>query len=144
MSKSIRLSKKYGVNPTISVCFFCGEDKNEIALMGKMGGRGEDIEAPHRMVLDYEPCDCCKEKMSGGITMIGVVTDSPDGRPPITKQNGVELYPSGKWVVVSEDFIRRSLTDSDLAEAIIKVGRTVADDVVVEDLIAQIEELKGE
>lgn len=42
---SIKLSPKHGVNPTIPVCFFCGKPKNEIALMGRMGGK-EDIEAP--------------------------------------------------------------------------------------------------
>lgn len=30
----IKLSPKYGVNPTIPVCFWCGKEKNEIALMG--------------------------------------------------------------------------------------------------------------
>lgn len=42
---SIKISPKHGVNPTIPVCFFCGKPKNEIALMGRMGGK-EDIEAP--------------------------------------------------------------------------------------------------
>ena len=134
----IKLSKKYGVNPTIPVCFFCGEPKNEIALMGKMGGRGEDIEAPKNMILDYEPCDCCKEKMSMGITMIGVTTNAPDGRPPLTENGGTKLYPTGRWVVVSEDFIRRSLNDAGLAEAIIKARRTVADDEVIANLQEQL------
>lgn len=43
MSNSIRLSPKHGLNPSISVCFFCGEDKNEIILPGKLEG---DAEAP--------------------------------------------------------------------------------------------------
>lgn len=33
---SIELSPKYGVNPTIPVCFWCGKEKNEIALMGRV------------------------------------------------------------------------------------------------------------
>lgn len=66
MSKRIKLSEKYGVNPTIPVCFWCGESKNEIALLGRLGDarKGEDIEAPKNMVLDYEPCDKCKEKFT--------------------------------------------------------------------------------
>ena len=36
MSKSIRLSPAHGVNPTIPICFWCGNEKNEIALMGKL------------------------------------------------------------------------------------------------------------
>ena len=81
MSDSIKLSPKYGVNPTIPVCFFCGKPKNEVALLGKMGGKGEDIEAPMHMVIDYEPCDECKANMDMGITIMGVVTKNPDNRP---------------------------------------------------------------
>ena len=39
MSNSIKLSEKYGVNPTIPVCFFCGMPKNEIALLGHIGDK---------------------------------------------------------------------------------------------------------
>ena len=62
MSKSIKLSEKYGVNPTIPVCFFCGIPKNEIALLGHIGDKrkGEDFEAPHCVVLDYEPVTVVK------------------------------------------------------------------------------------
>ena len=38
MSKSIRLSKEHGVNPTIPICFWCEKDKNEIAMLGKLKG----------------------------------------------------------------------------------------------------------
>ena len=99
MSKSIKLSKKYGVNLTIPVCFFCGNEKNEVALLGHIGDyrQGEDFEAPHRMVLDYEPCDCCKEMFSQGVLVIEVSrTPLADNRPAI--QNGA--YPTGRHVVV--------------------------------------------
>ena len=98
MSKSIKLSPKHGVNPTIPVCFFCGEEKNEIALLGKIGDgrKKEDFEAPRHMVLDYEPCDKCKEQWSQGVALIEVVTESPDGRPPIQQ----DLYPTGRMCVV--------------------------------------------
>ena len=99
MSNSIKLSPKHGVNPTIPVCFFCGEDKNEIALLGHIGDlrKHEDIEAPMRMVLDYEPCDHCKEMFSQGVLVIEVTrTPLPDNRPPIAKG----AYPTGRHVVV--------------------------------------------
>ena len=48
MSKnSIRLSKKYRVNPAIPKCFYCGEDKNLLFLVGRLPG---DVEAPRGMV----------------------------------------------------------------------------------------------
>ena len=55
MSKGdIRLSKKYGVNPSIPICFWCGQEKNEIALLGHIGDgrRGEDLEAPRNILLE--------------------------------------------------------------------------------------------
>ena len=62
---SILLSPKHGVNPTIPVCFWCGREKNEVALMGYLKGRGgEDIAAPMHMVIDYEPCDECRQNMA--------------------------------------------------------------------------------
>lgn len=41
MSKGIKISPKYGLNPTIPVCFWCGKQKNEIALMGRMSKKHE-------------------------------------------------------------------------------------------------------
>ena len=41
--KSIRLSKEHGVNPAIPICYFCGEEKNEIVLAGRLP---QDVEAP--------------------------------------------------------------------------------------------------
>ena len=71
MSKNIRLSKKYGVNPTIPVCFWCGKEKNEIVLLGKLLN---DIEAPRNMWIpgDYEHCESCKELWNKGIKIIEV------------------------------------------------------------------------
>lgn len=109
MSKSIKLSPEHGVNPTIPVCFFCGEEKNEIALLGKIGGRNEDLEAPRHMVLDYEPCDKCKEQWSQGVALIEVsTTPLPDGRPPIQK----DLYPTGRMCVIKAEAWSR-MTDTE-------------------------------
>lgn len=104
MSGNIKLSKKYGLNPTIPVCFFCGEPKNEIALLGHIGDgrKHEDIEAPKYTVLDYEPCDCCKEKFGKGVLIIEVSqTPLEDNRPPISKG----AYPTGRHVVVRKEAI---------------------------------------
>ena len=40
MSKgTIELSPKHGVNATIPVCFWCGKEKNEIAILGRVRKR---------------------------------------------------------------------------------------------------------
>lgn len=100
MSNSIRLSPKYGVNATIPVCAFCGGEKNEIALLGKIGGRGQDLEAPAKVVLDYEPCDKCREQWNRGVALIEV-TFSPnvENQPPIQSN----AYPTGSVAVVKPE-----------------------------------------
>ena len=108
MSKDIKISPKYGVNPTIPVCFFCGEPKNEIALMGKMKG---DIEAPKNMVIDYEPCEHCKEQWAMGVPLIECVTSSfiDDDRPGISVDPATNelLYPTGRHCVIKIEAARR-------------------------------------
>lgn len=98
----IKLSKEHGVNPTIPICFWCGEQKNEIALMGHIGDyrKGEDFEAPKNMVLDYEPCDKCKAEWEQGVAIIEV-SGSPlaPGQPAIAEG----AWPTGKMVVVREE-----------------------------------------
>lgn len=115
MGNSIKISPKYGVNPTIPICFFCREEKNEIALLGKIGGRGKDLEAPHKMILDYEPCEECKKKMATGITLIEVTTTPNTDNQPEIAQNA---YPTGNWLVVKEDYIRNNFQPPELVEQI--------------------------
>ena len=93
----IKISPKYGVNPTIPVCFWCGKPKNEIALMGRMTG---DIEAPQNMVLDYVLCEECQSHMAMGVA-VREASDHPntEGQPPM--QKGV--YPTSRFVVVTTE-----------------------------------------
>ena len=57
MSKSIRLSEKHGVNPSITICPVCGKDTG-IAILGRLKG---DKEAPRKMIGDV--CDDCISKL---------------------------------------------------------------------------------
>lgn len=107
MSNSIRLSKKYGVNPSICKCFFCGSDKG-IALMGKLGDRNEDLEAPKSCIVDYEPCDTCQTNMAQGVTLIEVINVQPqDMRPALNAQNNQKVYPLGGWCVIKPEAFSR-------------------------------------
>lgn len=101
---SIRVSEKHGVNPSLLKCFFCGGDKG-IALLGRLKG---DVEAPKEIVMDYEPCDKCKENMKLGVTLIEVSEIQPrDSRPPMNAQGGKEVYPLGRWVVIKAEAFSR-------------------------------------
>ena len=102
MSTGLKLSPKHGLNPTISICFWCGEEKGEIALLGHIGDirRGEDIEANMHTVIDYEPCPTCLAKMRAGFTIVEA-TESPNETTSIPIQDGV--YPTGRFVVITQE-----------------------------------------
>ncbi len=110
MSREIKLSPKYGLNPTMPVCFWCGRERGEIALMGRIGDRRkhEDIEAPRRMVIDYEPCDECKNNMSQGFTVMEA-TSAPNSATSTEIQSGV--FPTGRFVVVKREAVTRIFRD---------------------------------
>lgn len=102
----VKLSPKYGVNPTIPVCFWCGEERGEIALLGHIGNgrKHEDFEAPMHMVLDYEPCEKCRENMSLGFTVMEATT-APNSVTNVQIQKGV--YPTGRYAVITMDAAAR-------------------------------------
>ena len=95
---SIRISKKHGLNPTIPKCFYCGADKNEIALLGTLKG---DAEAPRTgLILDYEPCEECAKNFKEGVLVIAV-SNHPiaPNQPPIQK----DAYPVGPYVLTKPE-----------------------------------------
>lgn len=108
----IKLSPKYGVNPTIPVCFWCGKEKNEIALMGHVGDgrKHEDFEMPMQAIINYEPCEECAKAMASGFTVMES-TETPNWVTNKEIQNGV--YPTGKWVVLKHEAAHRIFTGLD-------------------------------
>ena len=58
MGKCVTLSKKHGLNPSITVCPICGKETG-IALLGKLKG---DKEAPRYIQGDI--CDECKARVA--------------------------------------------------------------------------------
>lgn len=97
MSDGIKISKKHGVNPTMVMCAWCGEHKGEIALFGELPG---DVEAPKEAIVDYEPCDKCKEQWAQGVVYIEV-SEEPQMPNQLAISEG--LYQTGLLVVVAED-----------------------------------------
>lgn len=97
---SIRLHREHGLNPTISQCYWCGSDKNEILLLGA-SYKGE---APRYMVANYEPCDVCKNGMAQGVTLMEAVK-KPTFKNQQEMQEGV--YPTGRWCVITTEAFAR-------------------------------------
>jgi len=87
---SIKLSKKHGLNPSMSICFFCGKEKNELVIPGRLKG---DAEAPRKAVWSYEPCDECRQYMKEGV-MVCVVKDDSDPKNP---------YRTGRLLVIRDE-----------------------------------------
>jgi hypothetical protein len=119
MKNSIRLSERHGVNPTIPMCFFCGQQKNEIVLMGKLKG---DAEAPKGVVFDQTPCDKCREYMAQGVILISVdEKKSDDNRNP---------WRTGGWVVVKTKAIDHfPMTDEQKQELLRKRVAFISDPI---------------
>lgn len=144
--KGIEISPKYGLNPAIPVCFFCGQPKNEIVMLGRIRARGangravrgSDLEAPKNTVFDYEPCDKCKKIMSQGITLIGV--DKSDGKHMDIAKG---LYPTGAYTVMKTEAFERIFGDCYNEEQMQKIkegGKILIDHEVLEQLMGSAEE----
>lgn len=102
MSKGVKVSPKHGLNPTIPLCFWCGKPKNEVALVGKLKG---DREAPHNMVLDFEPCEECKKEWDKGVAIMEVTDRQPvEGMPQIFKDK--KVWFTGRMVVLKPDALK--------------------------------------
>lgn len=101
----IKLSRKYGLNPTIPVCFWCGEERNEVAVLGEVKDRnGREVEMPMHACIDYIPCEECQKKMSLGFTLIEA-TSEPNSTTSREIQSGV--YPTGRWIVIKPEAARQ-------------------------------------
>jgi hypothetical protein len=102
---SIKLSTKHGVNPSMVTCFWCGEERGEVALVGRMK---DDEKAPRHICLDYEPCEACKEKFSKGVAIIEASDTAPkEGMVGVRCSGSLEVYPTGRWMVFADDAIKK-------------------------------------
>lgn len=124
--ESIKISSKHGLNPSIPICFWCGKDKNEILLLGKIDRK--DSEAPNRVFVDYEPCEECKKVIGNNIHVIGVESYPVIDCPPISSSEQGIFYPTGRWAVFNREYFTR-LKDGieneeqiELIESILKKG----------------------
>lgn len=104
----IRLSEKHGVNPSVSVCFYCGEDKNELVLPGRLP---RDAEAPRRAVWSMEPCDQCKEWMAQGVVLISTRDGEAGGNDP---------YRTGQLCVIKDEALKRIVQPKELLDDILR------------------------
>lgn len=124
MSDYIRLHPKHGVNPTIPVCYWCGKEKNEVALLGA-AYKGE---APRNLVVNLDPCDECAGKWAQGIVLFEA-TPGRDG-PDYT----------GRWVVIREEAVAHLFTPQSIVDQVLEKRRALVEPDVYQKLFVPKEE----
>lgn len=107
----ITLHPKHGVNPSLDVCFWCGEAMG-VALLGRNKGQ----KAPHSVVTGYTPCDKCREQMAQGITLVEA---GPASRQPQRPEIQPGVVPTGRWLVIKEVAVSR-VFKGEAVEALLK------------------------
>lgn len=96
MTKSIKISPKHGVNPSVLHCECCGKNYG-VALLGKLK---KDAEAPRNIYQGL--CNDCQGVIDQGGAMLIEVKDGESGNNP---------YRTGRLVGVSKDFKERNHID---------------------------------
>ena len=92
----IKLSPKYGANPSVTHCECCGKDYG-IALLGRLKG---DVEAPRAIYQGF--CDDCLAVINQGGVMIVEVADGEG------EKNPKNPYRTGRIVGCSKDYKERN------------------------------------
>lgn len=98
----ISLHPKYGLNPSVGMCFWCGQDTGEILLFGN-AVKGE---APRRTVASYAPCQDCASKWERGFVFI-----EADTKPLVEGQTEISpgAWPTGNYAVINPEAAQRIL-----------------------------------
>ena len=92
-SKSIKLSPKHGINPSVLHCIACGKDYG-VAMLGKLKN---DEEAPKDIYRGL--CDKCQSVIDqGGVILIEVKDGETSNNP----------YRTGRMVGLNKDFKERN------------------------------------
>ena len=93
-----------------------------------------DAEAPKHFIMDYEPCDACRNAVKAGGLVVGGTTDQPaDKRPPIAEG----LYPTGSFFVLKRDAVPKIFSEEDAA-TFLKSGKVFVEQPALEDLMEQL------
>jgi hypothetical protein len=131
---SLTLHKDFGVNPTVPLCFWCGEMKNEVAMLGNK----LKTQAPPKMVLDYVPCEKCQDKMKLGITCMEVDSTTKLKRMPLAREGAMSVVaPTGSWCVVNIAAMKRLISDNLKLGEIIRSGRCVLEVAVYQSIFGE-------
>jgi len=105
----IRVSEKHGVNPSLGVCFYCGEDDGTVVLPGRLKN---DAQAPHKAVWTRDPCSKCQGYMNQGVILIEV-----DEKKTVDHS---DPYRVGGFAVVRDEAIEKIFDPPELVKDILR------------------------
>lgn len=98
----VRISKKYGINPSVDTCFICGKETS-VVLFGTSykDENGKTAEAP-KTVCTGQLCDNCKQIIDKGGIFFIAVKDGESGNNP---------HRTGQFAAVKEEAVQRMFPD---------------------------------
>lgn len=114
----IRLSKNYGMNPSIVKCFICREDTDALAILGALPG---DMQAP-KYIINGDICDKCKSRINDGY--VAVVE--------IENNNVDEINIKDVKLAGRSCFVRKAILDNsvDTSKGVIFCSKEFMDDLI--------------
>lgn len=96
----LRLSKEYGVNPSVETCTICGKEMSVVLFgISYKDENGKTAEAPHKVCLG-NICDDCKKVIEDGGIFFIEVRDGESGNNP---------YRTGRIIAVKESAVKNIL-----------------------------------
>lgn len=98
----VRVSEKYGINPSVDTCFICGKETS-VVLFGTSykDENGKTSESPRR-VCTGDICDNCKQIIDEGGIFFIAVKDGETGNNP---------YRTGQIGALKEEVVQRVFPD---------------------------------
>lgn len=98
----IKVSEKYGINPSVDTCFICGKETN-VVLLGTSykDENGKTAEAP-RKVCTGQLCDNCQKVIDEGGIFFITVKDGESGNNP---------WRTGQIGALKEEAVQRMFPD---------------------------------
>ena len=105
--------------------------------MGKMDK--QDSAAPKHLVVDYEPCDTCKELFSKGIHVIGV-TPKPIAQGQFPIMQNPEMFPTGSMFVAPKEWMKSFLEENEHPEMVndvLEKGVMLMPDEIVSKIVEE-------
>lgn len=105
-SRSIRLSKEWGVNPSVQRCHICGKSMGVIMFGDSYRDEnGEKAQAPHEIAIPGQICDECAQVLKDGGVFVIEVKNGEEAR------DAKNPYRTGRYIGLTKQGVERMTKD---------------------------------